>query len=298
MMPRRGVAGASMRRWERLKPVDIITYIALAVLVGATLSTWPENPHGGKLLLRYGGLILLLTLLWWLDQGRIRPWRLLHAFYPLLFIPITFDSFADLLPWVSPGEQDPWLIQLDLALLGVHPTVWFERFIHPVLTEILTWAYTSYYFLPIILGVALYRRGKEGDFDRVVFSLVLCFYLSYLGYFLVPAIGPRFTLGSLQQVELKGLLLAEPIMDTLNRLERFKQDAFPSGHTAVVLLVLYYARQFVRGLFWPFLPVVVALILSTVYLRYHYVVDILAGMFLAGLCLLLERGMNALARLS
>jgi membrane-associated phospholipid phosphatase len=287
-----------MRRWERLKPVDIITYIALAVLVGATLSTWPENPHGGKLLLRYGGLMLLLTLLWWLDQGRIRPWRLLHAFYPLLFIPITFDSFADLLPWVSPGEQDPWLIQLDLALLGVHPTVWFERFIHPVLTEILTWAYTSYYFLPIILGVALYRRGKEGDFDRVVFSLVLCFYLSYLGYFLVPAIGPRFTLGSLQQVELKGLLLAEPIMDTLNRLERFKQDAFPSGHTAVVLLVLYYARQFVRGLFWPFLPVVVALILSTVYLRYHYVVDILAGMFLAGLCFLLERGMNALARLS
>jgi len=286
-----------MRRWGRLKPVDIITYIALAVLVGATLSTWPENPHGGKLLLRYGGFILLLTLLWWLDQGRIRPWRLLHAFYPLLFIPITFDSFADLLPWVSPVEQDPWLIQLDLALLGVHPTVWLERFIHPVLTELLTWAYTAYYFLPIILGVALYRRGKERDFDRVVFGLVLCFYLSYLGYFLVPAIGPRFTLRSLQQVELKGLLLAEPIMDTLNRLERFKQDAFPSGHTAVVLLVLYYARQFVRGLFWPFLPVVVALILSTVYLRYHYVVDVLAGMFLAGLCLLLERGMNILGRL-
>jgi len=286
-----------MKGWERLKPVDLITYIALAGLMGATFSTWPENPQGGKLLLKYGGLMLLLTLLWWLDRGRIWPWRLLHAFYPLLFIPITFDSFADLLPWVSPVEQDPWLIQLDLSLLGVHPTVWLERFIHPVFTEVLTWAYTSYYFLPIILAVALYRRGKERDFDRVVFGLVLCFYLSYLGYFLVPAIGPRFTLGALQQVELKGLLLAEPIMDTLNRLERFKQDAFPSGHTAVVLLVLYYARQFVRGLFWPFLPVVVALILSTVYLRYHYVVDVLAGMFLAGLCLLLERGMNILGRL-
>jgi hypothetical protein len=34
---------------------------------------------------------------------------------------------------------------------------------------------------------------------------------------------------------------------------------------------------------------VVALIFSTVYLRYHYVVDVLAGILLAGLCLGLER---------
>lgn len=286
-----------MKGWGRLKPVDIVTYIALAVLMGATLSTWPENPHGGTLLVKYGGLTLLLTLAWGLDRGQSWPWWLLHAFYPLLFIPIIFDSFADLLPWVSPVEQDPWLIQLDLALLGVHPTVWLERFIHPLLTELLTWAYTSYYVLPVILALALAQRGREREFDRAVFGVVLCFYLSYLGYFLVPAIGPRFSLASLQQVELKGLLLAEQIMDTLNRLERFKQDAFPSGHTAVVLLVLYYARQFVRGLFWPFLPLVLALILSTVYLRYHYVVDVLAGVFLAGLCLLLERGMETLGRL-
>ncbi len=287
-----------MKGWGQIKPVDIITYVALVVLIGATLSTWPENPHGGTLLGKYVGFMCLLTLFWWMDGGWIWLWRLLHTFYPILFIPVIFDSFADLLPWVSPVEQDPWLIQLDLALFGVHPTVWLERFIHPVLTELLTWAYTSYYFLPIILALALYQRGEEREFDRAIFGVVLCFYLSYLGYFLVPAIGPRFTLASLQQVELKGLLFAEPIMDTLNRLERFKQDAFPSGHTAVVLLVLYYARQSVRGLFWPSLPIVVALILSTVYLRYHYVVDVLAGIFLAGLCLLLERGMNTLGRMT
>ncbi len=278
-----------MRRHPRLKPVDLITYLALLALMITTVATRPQNPHAGALLLKYSGLAIILTLLWWLDQGRIWIVRLLHAFYPVIFIPILFDSFADLLPWATPIEHDSLLIQLDRALLGTHPTVWLERFIHPGLTELLTWAYASYYFLPIVLALALYPRAKARDFDRAIFGVVLGFYLSYLGYFLVPAVGPRFTLAHLQEVELSGIFLGDTIRDTLNALERFKQDAFPSGHTAVVLLVLYYAWQFVRGLFWAFLPVVVALIFSTVYLRYHYVVDVLAGILLAIFCLILER---------
>lgn len=276
-----------MKGHQRLKPVDLISYLALLALMLTTLVTQP--PHGTALLLKYGGLALVLTLLWWMDQGRFWLARGLHAFYPIVFIPILFDSFADLLPWVSPIVRDPVLIQLDLALLGTHPTVWLDRFIHPWLTEILTWAYATYYFLPVVLVVALYWRGKEMSFDRAVFGVALGFYLSYLGYFLFPAIGPRFTLTHLHTVDLHGIFSADAIRDTLNFLERFKQDAFPSGHTAVVLLVLFYAWQFVRGLFWVFLPVVVALIFSTVYLRYHYVVDVLAGIALAVLCIGLER---------
>jgi membrane-associated phospholipid phosphatase len=271
----------------RLKPVDLITYIALLALILATLVARP--PLGSTLLLRYGGLALIVTLLWWGDHRRFRILGVLHMFYPIIFIPILFDSFADLLPWVSPVEQDPMLIAWDLALLGVHPTVWLERFIHPWLTEILTWAYTSYYFLPPILAVALYWKRKIADFDRAVFGVVLGFYLSYVGYFLVPAVGPRFTLIHLQTTGLPEVFMADSIRETLNVLERFKQDAFPSGHTAVVLLVLFYAWQFIRGLFWVFLPVVVSLIISTVYLRYHYVVDVIAGIVLAVVCIGLER---------
>jgi len=273
----------------RMKPVDLITYLALLALIFTTVVTLPANPHGPVLLAKYSGLAVVLTLLRWLDRRQIWLARLLHAFYPLIFILILFDSFADLLPWVSPIERDPFLIRLDHALLGTHPTVWLERFSYPVLTEILTWAYASYYFLPLILAVAIYRRGKTGDFDRVIFALVLCFYLSYVGYFLVPAVGPRFTLAHLQHIDLPGVFLADTIRDTLNVLEGFKQDAYPSGHTAIVLVVLFYAWRLARGLFWIFLPMVVALIFSTVYLRYHYVVDVLAGILLAALCPVLER---------
>lgn len=285
-----------MKGYLRLKPVDFITYLALLALAVTTVATRHANPHVQALLLKYSGMALALTLLWWLDRGRNRIMRLLHAFYPVLFIPVIFDSLADLLQWTSPIEQDSLLIQLDRSLLGTDPTVWLERFVHPGLTELLTWAYTSYYFLPIILMIVLYWRGQAEGFDRAVFGVVLGFYLSYVGYFLIPAVGPRFTLTHLQRVELSGVFLADTIRDTLNYLERFKQDAFPSGHTAVVVLVLFYAWQYVRGLFWVFLPVVVALIFSTVYLRYHYVVDVLAGILLAVLCAVLERMTTALWR--
>jgi membrane-associated phospholipid phosphatase len=280
----------------RMKPVDLITYLALLTLTVTTVVTLPANPHGPVLVAKYVGLAVALTLFWWLDRSTIWTVRLLHAFYPLVFIPIIFDSFADLLPWASPTERDSFLIRLDYALLGAHPTIWLERFSHPVLTEVLTWAYTTYYFLPVILAVAVYRRGRTEDFDRTVFGLVLCYYLSYIGYFLVPAVGPRFTLVHLQHIDLPGVFLADTIRDTLNVLERFKQDAFPSGHTAIVLLVLFYAWRLTRGLFWIFLPMVVALIFSTVYLRYHYVVDVLAGILLAALCPVLERVTLALWR--
>lgn len=282
-------------RWQ-LKPVDCITYLAILVLTVTALVTQPPNPHGPILLVKYGFLALVLTILWWLDRRRIRVGGALHALYPMIFVPVIFDSFADILPWVSPTLQDARLIQLDRALFGGDPTVWLERFIHPALTELLTWAYTSYYFLPIVLLLTLYCRGKQWEYDRVMFGVVLCFYLSYVGYFLVPAIGPRFTLTHLQTVDLHGVFAADAIRDTLNYLERFKQDAFPSAHTAVVLVVLFYAWQFVRGLFWVFLPIVLALIFSTVYLRYHYVIDVLAGILLAIPCVIVERAVTGLWR--
>ena len=66
-----------------------------------------------------------------------------------------------------------------------------------------------------------------------------------------------------------------------NSLEGIKRDAFPSGHTAVTLVVLCLAYRFQKTLFWFFLPFVLALIAATVYLRYHYVIDVVAGIVLS-----------------
>ena len=55
------------------------------------------------------------------------------------------------------------------------------------------------------------------------------------------------------------------------------RGAFPSLHAAVSCLSLYYARKYCPR-FFPFLLIfVVGLLVSTVYLRHHWVVDLLAG---------------------
>ncbi len=72
------------------------------------------------------------------------------------------------------------------------------------------------------------------------------------------------------------------VQQTLDGLEHNKTDAFPSGHTAVALVSLFYAGKFrERVLFGILVPCVAALIVSTVYLRYHYVIDVIAGIALA-----------------
>ena len=57
--------------------------------------------------------------------------------------------------------------------------------------------------------------------------------------------------------------------------------AFPSLHGAVSLVALVYAWRYLRVWFWVLLPFSAGLWASTIYLRHHYFVDLLAGWALA-----------------
>ncbi|HYQ48332.1 MAG TPA: phosphatase PAP2 family protein, partial [Thermodesulfovibrionales bacterium] len=210
-----------------------------------------------------------------------------HLIFPTISILAIFDSLGHLVHAINPQDIDPLLIRLDRLLFGGHPTVMMERIMMPLLTDLLQVAYSSYYLLPVTLGAVLLIRKRDDAFDRSLFLIMFCFYLSYAGYLLFPALGPRFTMSHLQHEELRGLFLTGPIQELLNRLEGIKRDAFPSGHTGIALTVLVLSRRYEKSLFRLFLPFVTALIFSTVYLRYHYVVDVLAGVILAGLTLFL-----------
>ena len=104
--------------------------------------------------------------------------------------------------------------------------------------------------------------------------------------FLFPAIGPRYTLAHLYSIPLEGSFLTDLVRDGLNALEHNKRDAMPSGHTQIALIVLYLAYQYERFLFYVFVPIIIGLIISTVYLRYHYVIDLFAGALIAAGCMI------------
>jgi membrane-associated phospholipid phosphatase len=280
-----------------LKPVEYLTLVFTSLLAALTLAFLRLIPPAGWLLVRFG-LVAAAIIALAVYTGNSRTWRpalTLRALLPVLIIPVLFDSLGDLIPWIRPRMLDEALIRIDHAMFGVHPTVWLERCIRPWLTTALQFAYISYYPMAVLLGVVLLARGKHGEFDEAVFGIVLCFFLSYIGYLAVPAIGPRFTLADVQTRGLDASPLVLSIQHALNTLENTKTDAFPSGHTAVALMTLYYAwRSREKVLAGTLLPVVSALIVSTVYLRYHYVIDVLAGIALAGLTIWLAPRVNRL----
>lgn len=226
-------------------------------------------------------------------------WNLFHQFYLMLYIPLAFKQMYYLVPAIHPVDFDAALIALDRLLFGTDVTVWLKSYSHPVLTELLQFAYASYYFLPLILAFDFYRKKRIKAFKTVILFVILGFYLSYLGYVAVPAIGPRFTQHEfhLTNEDLPGMFATTFLRDYTNTGESIppgtlypaanvQRDVFPSGHTQVTLIVILLAFRYRARTRWLLLIVGSLLIIATVYLRYHYVIDLLGGALFAWLTMI------------
>jgi membrane-associated phospholipid phosphatase len=176
------------------------------------------------------------------------------------------------------------------------------RAAHPLVTEILQLAYAMFYLLPMAVAMEIYASGREWRFRQWVFVCGCGFFASYAGYLILPAVGPRFTLHTLEATarELPGLWLTPGLREFVDAagmvpagasaadaLRLAPRDAFPSGHTLVTLLSIAWAWRYRLRVRWLVTVAGVLLLAGTVYLRYHYVTDVLAGAALAVLCLAL-----------
>ncbi len=200
-------------------------------------------------------------------------------FYPLLFMFVIFESFFMILPYFNPHDYDRQLAQMDYRWFGVHPTVWIEQWIRPWLTDLLYLVYFIYYPFPLFILVWLYKKGKFTALDRSIFLLLVVNYGAYITYFFVPAMGPRYyePIMQLQTKSLNGIFLAVPIRNFIHFFEPNKFDAFPSLHIATTLTTLIIMAKYNKKMFFTFIPLFLGILVAVVYCRFHYVVDILAG---------------------
>ncbi len=270
--------------FRRFRAYDWLTLGYLAVWTILILFYYNRIPYAATLLFLHISGIVLSIILVGVVSGPGIP-RLLQRWYPVLFLPLFFTVLHYLIPAIHSHDIDSLLVKTDLWLTGTYPTVWFEKFYHPLLTEIMQISYSTFYFLPLFILIPLYRQKRFAAFNRAAFVFLLAFYLSYLGYLVFPALGPRFFLAHLQQKSLSGYGFHNILTHTLNDLENIQWDAFPSGHVTIALLVAYFSLKFYPRMFYGLAPVIFLLVISTIYLRYHYLVDVLAGIVLFALVL-------------
>jgi len=238
------------------------------------------------------GIIFFAFLIAFLENKHdYKIWRVIHYWYIAPLILLTFKELYFMIKPIRMQDYDYLFIQIDRWMFGTDPTHFLSQFSHPLITEILQIVYGMFYLLPIILGLALLRKKRFVAVDYAVFSVIYGFYLSYLGYFALPGVGPRFTLHNFENMneDLPGLLLTNLLREFVNTAEHIpagtpnpadvvQRDVFPSGHTMITLIVMYLSVKLRSRSRYFFLPVGSLLILATVYLWYHYVIDLIGGL--------------------
>lgn len=275
----------------RFQPVEKLTISFATLLVAAGLLLWPRVADAASILrIAAAGVVPVAVALarrrW---PGAPRPVAVALDFHIVAPVLLIFESVGPLIRAVHPVDRDGWLIAADRLLLGTDAARLFDGLSTPFAGSALTFFYALFFFHPIVLAALVYADdlrslGRPGRrFLRLGFLLVLTFYVSYAGYFAVPAVGPRYALTFSSSV-VRGPV-GQAIDTALAKAETNTRDVFPSGHTMVVTLVLVEAARRSRGTFLGFLLFALPLYVATVYGRYHYLVDVLAGFALTPLVL-------------
>jgi|WetSurMetagenome_2_1015567.scaffolds.fasta_scaffold73987_3 membrane-associated phospholipid phosphatase len=298
-------------RWLHSADILVVAFLSLLTLLNLVFSA--RIPHWWVMVLINFGTIGFIS---WLGFARhhcgSKTIRVIHDWY---VAPLVFLSFKEIYFMLKPihfgRDYDDVLIAIDRWIFGVDPTHWLMQFATPWLTEILQLAYTLFYVLFILLGYELYRRHNLDLFHYFMFTCVYGFFLSYLGYFTLPAVGPRFTLHDFMTLdqELPGVFLTpylrwfvnagESIVTNMSKevaLATTQRDVFPSGHTMMTLVLMYLGGKYkVRSRYFIYVTGTL-LIVATVYQRYHYVIDLIGGALFALVCILTSPRLYALTK--
>lgn len=269
---------------------------AIGLLVGLYFRRVPEAP--ALIAAHVAGLALIA----WAASAHPAPGtsasRIASAFrhwYPIAYIPLCYKEMAILIPAIRAGDMDARVAHFDYRIWGAHATVWLERFYHPWLTELLQIIYTLFLPVVVFIAVAIWLRCDREQFRYYAVLITVGFLASYIGYLLVPVRGPRYFLAHLHHSDLKGLWLFEHLQQTLDRLESAHYDCFPSGHTEMTVIAWWSSRMISKKLFAVLAVYVILIVFATVYLRYHYTIDVFAGAALAALLLALVPKLYAAA---
>jgi membrane-associated phospholipid phosphatase len=208
--------------------------------------------------------------------------KLRLAFYPVGLVA----AYMNLGPALARAGARLWdadLLRLDCWLTGTTPSLVLQPLVRPPLTDALSLCYGL--FIPYFAtSLVWYFLGDLPVARRFFAGLIGLYSVGLLGYLLVPATGPYLAFARLYTVPLTGGWLTQAnasIVDVGGN----KVDVFPSLHCAASAFILAFDYRRSRGRFWLFVLPVAGLWLSTVYLRFHYLVDLVAGFALAAVAL-------------
>ena len=200
----------------------------------------------------------------------------IHIVALMLLYSFLFKTSTLLQQSLVSEPRDAVLIALDTRIFGSEASVWMQRFVNPVLTEWMMFAYVVYIpMLPILAFVCLRSGGEAGAYDYLV-SFAVVNVVCYTGFILFPVETPLWHHPGEFVVPLDGGFFTQ-CGEWVRANVHEKGGGLPSPHCAMATVMLAAVYRYWRRAVLVAVPVVLTLYVSTVYCRYHYLGDAVTG---------------------
>ncbi len=252
-----------------------LTWLRLTVHVGVL------NIHSLLYFFLFTLALFLAAASWGQEQSQC--WmRIRLLFYPLV-MNLTYMEMRISVPLINDWQADAALQRVDRMLIGENLSLRLETFVNPALTEVMSFCYVL--FMPYLFLSLLWYFLGDLKLLRLFYSGIFSVYgLGFIGYSLLPALGPYLAMASQFSVPLSGWfftsLCSKMVVTGSNHV-----DVFPSLHCAVSSFMLFFDRRHKPWRYYVYLLPCIGLWISTIYLRYHYFIDLAVGFTLSSLVL-------------
>ena len=175
---------------------------------------------------------------------------------------------------------DEFLSNLDQNIFKFQPSIEFSKHFNSLfLSELFYFGYFCYYLLPLVVLGILYKFLPQ-KIEEFGFILITSFLLYYFIFIIIPAEGPQFYFTFPDNyIEAQGIF--GNAIKLIQKNGEAPTAAFPSSHVGISWIVIFWLYQNFRKSVKYFLPFVILLMFSTVYIKAHYFVDVVAGFLTA-----------------
>lgn len=265
-----------------LSPLDIITVLyvvasALYLFLGISQLQGSILPH---ILYRMMVLFTIFILLYLKSNYDSAFVSFLKNLYPLIFIGYFYTETSYLKNIIISTNLDAQVSALELYLWNCQPSIEFaQKMPQAWFSELMSLCYFSYYLITTGVCLAIYFKNKIASYQSI-FVVICSFYLYYTVFALIPVAGPQFFYGV---TETEPPYLFGKIMHYILIHAEEPTGAFPSSHVGVSLILCYLAYKYHKLTFYICLPFTIGICFATVYLKAHYLVDVVAAFISAPL---------------
>jgi membrane-associated phospholipid phosphatase len=211
----------------------------------------------------------------------IFPFSLIAYWYPETYYLANPENIGLPESIICPN-LDGFFDNLDRVIFGCSPAMEFSKaFPQPIVSEIMYFGYFAYY--PLFLFTFTYFFfARPAAAERAMFCCLCSFFIFYIIFTLVPVAGPQFYYDYPDNQVPEGYFFSS-LMRSLQELGEKPVGAFPSSHVGLTLTVMILLFENARKYFYAILPVAIILTAATVYIKAHYLIDVVAAFVAAPL---------------